>query len=164
VRSSLVAALAALAALTLAACTSTDAGSRGGPGTSSPAVVGASPTDSRADVDLNAAMAKATCAEAARINEDGAAAFNAGVDNMVKLAAEGDQAGLDAAEADLRATLTAWSVKLIEMSGRPVAPVGALEEGAATIEKIADNSRADEAKETIAHVGNKIRAACAGSS
>ncbi|GIF52603.1 hypothetical protein DFJ67_0015 [Asanoa ferruginea] len=141
----------AIGALALGACTATEA---------EPAPAGASQTGE----DFNAAMFKANCAEAAKINDDGAAAFNAGVDTMLDLAADGDQAALAAAEQDLRAMLTAWSGKLTEMSGRPVAP-GALEEGAATLEKIADGSAATgEAKELVAHVGNKIRAACAGSS
>jgi len=147
----LVTALTA-SALALAACGSDpDTAPTGG---ASPAAEG------------EAAATASACGEAVAVSKTGASGFDAGVDNLLKVALEGDEAKTDAAEKEFRAVLTNWSDKLTELSGQPVAAdvKVALTEGAATVKKIADpddNTPVNAAKEELAGVADKIGAACA---
>ncbi|MDG4822714.1 hypothetical protein O7635_12720 [Asanoa sp. WMMD1127] len=153
----LVAAVA-VSALALAACGSSD-DDAGGAGA---APAGASPTAAAA---AGGSDDTTVCREAVQISKDGAAGFGAGVENLLKLAIEGDEAKVDAAEKEFRGTLGAWSDKLAELSGKQVSAEvkSALTEGAATVEKIADpadNTPVNAAKEALTGVADKVRAAC----
>ncbi|MDG4826933.1 hypothetical protein O7635_34240 [Asanoa sp. WMMD1127] len=143
----LLAAAVMLSGLALTACDSGAAGGRAAP-----------PADYVADVG------RANCVEARVVNEDGLAAFESGAASLREATAAGDRAAVEAAESDIRTGLTRWADTLVEMSGRPYAPANTLADGAATIQKIADpadDTPVEEARETLAHVGNKLRAACA---
>jgi hypothetical protein len=161
VRRLLAAGVLALSLLAATGCEADRPAPREAPATAAPT----SPLDSFAEADKTfAAITEATCDEVKPINEEGVAAFEAGVDELVRLAVEGDEAEVKAAEERLRATLAEWSTKLMELSGRPTGAADALYAGSETIDKIADpddDTPVAEAKETLAHVGNKIRAACA---
>jgi hypothetical protein len=153
VRRILVTVLAA-SALALAAC---------GSDTSEEPTGGSSPA---AAAEGEAAATASACGEAVAISKTGASSFDEGVDNLLKVAIEGDEAKTDAAEKEFRAVLTGWSDKLTELSGQPVAAdvKAALTEGAATVTKIADpddNTPVNAAKEELAGVADKIGAACA---
>jgi hypothetical protein len=151
VRRFLVAAFA-VPALALAAC-GTDSS---GEGAGQPAAAGA---------DTAAATATA-CTEAMAVSKTGATAFEEGVDNLLKVALEGDDVKADAAEKEFRATLTAWADRLAELSGEPVAEdvKVALTDTAATVKKIADpedNTPINAATRQLAGIADKIGAACA---
>ncbi|GIF64828.1 hypothetical protein Ais01nite_28630 [Asanoa ishikariensis] len=143
----------AASALALAACGSdTDAAPAGG--------------TSAAAGEGEAAATASACGEAVAVSKTGASGFDEGVENLLKVALEGDEAKTDAAEKEFRAVLTSWSDKLTELSGEPVAAdvKAALTEGAATVKKIADpddNTPVNAAKEELAGVADKIGAACA---
>ncbi|SNT61149.1 hypothetical protein SAMN05421812_11312 [Asanoa hainanensis] len=139
-------------ALALAACGSdTDAAPTGG---ASPAA------------DGEAAATASACGEAVAVSKTGVSGFDAGVENLLKVALEGDEAKADAAEKEFRAVLTGWSDKLTALAAEPVAAdvKVALTDGAATVKKIADpndNTPVNAAKEELAGVADKIGAACA---
>ncbi|HTF10292.1 MAG TPA: hypothetical protein VK659_19165 [Asanoa sp.] len=146
----------AVSALALAAC-GTDSS---GEGDGQPAAAGAS-----AGADTAAATATA-CTEAMAASETGATAFEEGLDNLLKVALEGDDAKAEAAEKEFRTTLTAWADKLTELAGEPVAEdvKAALTETAATVKKIADpedNTPVNAATQQLAGIADKIGAACA---
>ena len=150
----LLAAVLAASAFGLAACGSdTEAGG-------APAAGGAS-----AAADTAAATATA-CTEAMAVSKNGATAFEEGLDDLLKVALEGDDAKADAAEKEFRATLSAWSDKLTALSAEPVAEdvKAALTETAATVRKIADpadKTPVNAAKQQLADISDKIGAACA---
>src|SRR5690349_8857580 len=148
----LVTALAA-SALALAAC--------GSSSDEAPTTGGSAPT-----AGGEAAATASACGEAVAVSKTGASGFDAGVDNLLKVALEGDEAKTDAAEKEFRAVLTSWSDKLTALAAEPVAAdvKAALTEGAATVKKIADpddNTPVNAAKEELAGVADKIGAACA---
>ncbi|GIF49746.1 hypothetical protein DFJ67_2897 [Asanoa ferruginea] len=145
----LVAALA-VSALALAACGKED--EAGQPAAASGA-------------DTAAATATA-CTEAMALSKTGATAFEEGVDNLLKVALEGDDAKAEAAEKEFRAALTTWADQLAALSGEPVAEdvKAALTETAATVKKIADpedKTPINAATQQLADIADKIGAACA---
>ncbi|MEV4538914.1 hypothetical protein AB0J82_34595 [Asanoa sp. NPDC049518] len=144
----------AVSALALAACGSSSDDPPPTTGGSAPAAGG------------EAAATASACGEAVAVSKTGASGFDAGVDNLLKVALEGDEAKTDAAEKEFRAVLTSWSDKLTALAAEPVAAdvKAALTEGAATVKKIADpddNTPVNAAKEELAGVADKIGAACA---
>jgi hypothetical protein len=150
VRRFLVAALA-VSAFALAAC-----------GTETSGETAAQPA---AGADTAAATATA-CTEAMAVSKTGATAFEEGVDNLLKVALEGDDVKADAAEKEFRAALTAWADQLTALSGEPVAEdvKAALTETAGIVTKIADpedNTPINAATQQLAGIADKIGAACA---